>query len=110
MVEGNQAIAENETYQASITALKKEVDRKEAVIVSQITKNKTCYQLADSLTAQVRSMDFVITTQRETIRKLGVKPKYWGVGLVAGYGFSLGTTVSRSPFIGVAVYRQLFKF
>lgn len=110
VAEGTQAIIDAGTYKATNDKLKKEVDRKESVIVNQINKNKLCYALADSLTAQAKLKDEIIETQKSTIKKLGTKPKTWGVGITGGFGYGFSTEVKAMPFIGIGITKTFFRF
>lgn len=110
VAEDTEAIIQAQTYKALSDTQSVEIDRKEAVIVSQINKNKISYRLIDTLKMQGRLKDEIITTQASTIKRLGTKPKHWGVGLVVGYGYGFGSEVKRVAFAGVAVTRTLFRF
>jgi len=90
--------------------LLKEVDRKENVIVGQINKNKLCYQLADSLTAQVQNLSDIVDVQKSTIKKLGSKPKRFGLGPQIGFGYNFGQTVKSGLYLGIGVQYNLIRF
>lgn len=117
IVEGMKAKIEAFTYKKDLVkadsllaAKDKEIVRKEGVIVSQIEKNKICYQERDLLQMQMKGKDEIIATQGNTLKRLGGRPKYWTVSIGAGYGYALQQTVSRSAFVGVFIGRTIFKF
>lgn len=110
IAEGTQAVIDAETYRKVNATLKKEVDRKEDVIVTQINKNKVAYAAIDSLTAISKINDKIIETQKSTIKKLGTKPKTWGIGFTAGYGYGFSSTVKAQPFIGIGITKTFLKF
>jgi hypothetical protein len=110
VAEGTQAIINADTYKNEKDKLKKEVERKEGVITSQIEKNKMCYRLTDSLQAQIASLNFVNVKQADIIHSLGKKPKYWQIGIGGGYGYNLGSSITRGFSVGIFLTRQLIKF
>ena len=87
-----------------------DVDRKENVIVRQIEKNKVCYALRDSLILQVQNLSDIVYLQKSTIKKLGSKPKRFGLGPQIGFGYSFGQTVRSSITIGIGVQYNLLRF
>ncbi|HEU4901185.1 MAG TPA: hypothetical protein VFT06_00295 [Flavisolibacter sp.] len=114
--EGNQALADLQTYKALIEKdsvlilkLQKEIDRKEGVIVSQIEKNKTCYTERTNLQEQLREKDAIITTQGGTIARLSKPPKRFSFGIGGGYGYAFGNG-KAGPVAMVGISYSLFKF
>lgn len=92
VAEGTEAIIQAQTYKALSDKQGVEIERKEAVIINQIDKNKISYRLIDTLKMQSKIKDEIIIVQASKIKKLDRKPKTWKVILfsfIAGVGAKL---------------------
>lgn len=110
MAEGTQAFIELDTYKRDNANLKLELARKDQLIAKLSEQAKTCLELVDTLNGQTKLRDEIISTQANTIKRLGTKPKTWAIGLQAGYGYGFSTEVKRMPFIGIGITKTFFRF
>lgn len=108
---------EADTYKRSlekadsvIASLQKEITRKEGVIVSQIEKNKICYQTRDNLDSQVKNYTAIVSEQKATIENLSKPDKRFGLAIGAGYGYSLSSSAVRAPIVGISLVYNLIRF
>lgn len=99
--------------QSTETALKAkqhELLEKDNVLSLEKERSLNCEQQKKDAMAIIGSKDVIISTQENTIKRLGSKPKYWSLGIGVGYGYLFSSTIQGGPVFALTVSRSLFKF
>lgn len=108
IADGNKAISDLKLAEGEKEAMKREIDRKEKVIVKVIGERNTLADIRTQLEAQIVDKDKQIALQQNSIKRLS-RPKRFAIGPSFGYGLMF-PKVTGGFTAGVTLTYGLIRF